>query len=543
MDVNGSKGPDDALRNGVRIELLDGSAADALVASAPSMGSPPPPAGADGDPASPEGFSDIANASRLAGRCAGTLKFCDAMGWLHYDGRRWALDRRDRIIEMAKEVALANVAAAEAMAPVLSEKEGKALLAAARRCLQEPRIRAMVTLAQSDPRVRVGAEELDTDPFALNVLNGTLDLRTGELRPHRPEDLITKVAPVDHDPAATCPTWDAFLRRILDGNGRLIAFLQEAVGYALTGDTSEQVIFLLHGTGANGKSTLLETLTDMLGDYWAKMNAETLQDQMRSAGAASEDVAKLAGARFVTSVEIPPGRPLNTALVKELTGGDTVQARFLYRPFFSFRPRFKAFLAMNQKPTIRDPTEGIWRRIRQIPFTVTIPPGERDKKLPEKLRAEMPGILAWAVRGCLSWQRNGLSTPEEVVAATESYRAEQDALAAFLADCCVVAPGLEVATKDLLKAYKEWCEASGEEPLSATAFGKRLSERGFPSGRAHGGRVRRGLALASSVPSGPPSSPGQAGGVTGCPEGAEGGDSRDFPEMSDSSDDFETVEV
>jgi len=547
MDVNGAKGPDDALRGGIVINLFGGDEADALVDAAPSRPSDPEGLSPEAKAAlamAAERFSDTANAGRLAGRCTDFAKYCNAMGWLFYDGRRWEIDQRDRIVEQAKEVARSNVT--EAMEE--PDKETRdALVGAARKCLQEPRIRAMIALAQSDPRIRVVAEQLDTDPGVLNVLNGTLDLRTGELRPHRAEDLITKIAPVDYDPAATCPLWDAFLSRILDGNMDLIRFLQEAVGYALTGDISEQVVFLLYGTGATGKSTFLETLTDLFGDYWAKMNSETLVDSKRSAGAASEDVARLAGARFVTSVEIPPNRNMNTALLKELTGGDTAQARFLYKPSFSFRPQFKAFLAMNQKPTIRDPTEGIWRRIRLIPFTVTIPPTERDKKLPKKLLAELPGILAWAVRGCTDWMKNGLSTPAEVMVATEAYRVEQDVLAGFLADCCVVGPGLDVLTKELGAAYKAWCDAAGEEPLTPTTFGKCLAERGFASGRTHRGRVRKGLALASAMPAGasappPPPSPPPTPGVTGS-SGPEDDDPwGDSPASTDCSDEIETLE-
>jgi putative DNA primase/helicase len=345
----------------------------------------------------------------------------------------------------------------------------------------------------------VVVNQLDTDSHVLNVLNGTLNLRTGVLNPHKSEDLITKLAPVEYNPAALCPIWDAFLSRILNSNTKLIQFLQEAVGYSLTGDISEQVMFLLYGTGANGKSTFLETITDMFGDYWTKMNSETLVDVKRSAGSASEDVARLAGARLVTAVEIPPGRPMNTALVKELTGGDTAQARFLYKPSFTFRPQFKAFMAMNQKPTIHDPTEGIWRRIRLVPFTVTIPPNERDKNLPAKLHAELPGILAWSVQGCLAWQKSGLSTPSEVIAATENYRAEHDVLAGFLADRCVIGPTHDVLSKDLRTAYEDWCKDAGEEPFNPTMFGRCLNERGFPSARTHRGRVRKGLALASST--------------------------------------------
>ena len=548
MDVKGPKGPDDALRDGKVIQLFRGTDADALVDAAPSR--PPEPeklssAAKAALALAAERFSDTANATRLAGRCAGVAKFCGSLGWLIFNGRKWEVDERDRIIEYAKDVAHLNVA--EAMEEPDDEAR-EALVDAARKCLQEPRIRAMVSLAQSDPRVRIVVNELDLDPWLLNVQNGTLDLRTGVVRPHNPEDLIAKIAPVDYDPAAVCPIWDAFLSRILAGNAGLIRFVQQAIGYSLTGVAWEQVLFLLHGNGQNGKSTLLETLTDLFGDYWTKMNSATLLDDKRSAGSASEDVALLAGARLVTAVEIPPGRQLNVSFIKEMTGGDTVMARFLYKPSFRFRPVFKGFLAFNQKPTIRDATEGAWRRVRLIPFTVQIPEDERDRTLPEKLRAELPGILAWAVRGCADWLKNGLSTPPEVIEATAKYRVEQDILAGFLADCCVIGDGFEVSTKELGTTYKAWCEAAGEEPMSATLFGRCLTERGFAAARGHrGGRVRKGLALASATgPTGtasPAPTPSPAAGATSSDSAEPDDPWGDSASDSDPSPQFETGEL
>mgnify|MGYP000978808766 CR=1 FL=1 len=493
METTNLMKPDDALASAHVLRVVPEDEADALVREA--LGDPSADV-AGGEVVSEaekaEQFSDTANAASLVKSVNGRARYCASIGWMFFDGRRWAVDQRDGIIEEAKAVARANVEAAVAE-PV--DDIRKAMLKAVKGCLSEKRIKAMASLAQSDPALRVLATDFDSDPWLLNVLNGTIDLRTGDLRPHRPGDMITKLAPVEYDPAAASPTWEAFLYRILDGNQDLIRFLQEAVGYSLTGDVREQVVFLLYGTGANGKSTFLETLTDMLGDYWAKMNPETLMDQRRFAGSASEDIALLAGARLVTSVEVPAGHPLNTSAIKSLTGGDSIQARYLYKSSFTFRPQFKAFVAMNQKPTIHDPTEGIWRRIRLIPFTVTIPPEERDKKLPERLRGELPGILAWAVRGCLGWQQDGLSTPADVIAATEGYRKEQDVLAAFLADCCQVGPGLSVAKKSLVTAYTTWCQEAGEEPLSTRVFSKLLADRGFGPGRTRSTRTITGLTL------------------------------------------------
>ncbi|MFN3763256.1 MAG: phage/plasmid primase, P4 family, partial [Anaerolineae bacterium] len=322
---------------------------------------------------------------------------------------------------------------------------------------------------------------------------GTIDLRSGELRPHNPDDLITKIAPVDYIPDAQAPTWEAFLHRIMDGNERLIAFLQRAVGYSLTGDTSERVLFILYGTGANGKTTFLETLRALLGDYGIQAPADTLL--VGRENAVPNDIARLRGARFIAVSEISEGRRLAEVLVKSLTGRDTITARFLYSEFFEFRPEGKIWLATNHKPIIRGTDKAIWDRIRLIPFTVTIPEAEQDKHLVEKLKRELPGILAWAVRGCLEWQTSGLGVPEEVRSATEAYRAEMDVIGAFIADRCILSAGARVKAGDLYEAYRKWCEENKEEPLNKIAFGLRLAERGLVSERDMHARYWRGIGL------------------------------------------------
>jgi len=200
------------------------------------------------------------------------------------------------------------------------------------------------------------------------------------------------------------------------------------------------------------------------------------------------DVARLVGARFVSAVEAEGGKPLAEAMVKQLTGGDTVTARFLFKEFFEFTPVFKLWLAANSRPTVRGTDNGIWRRIRLVPFTVTIPPAERDRDLGRKLASELPGILAWAVRGCLQWQADGLGVPADVEAATEAYRDAMDVLGGFITECCVVRPGAQVTSADLYSAYTAWCEGNGERPVTRRKMGLRLSERGFERRRGSGGR-------------------------------------------------------
>jgi putative DNA primase/helicase len=354
----------------------------------------------------------------------------------------------------------------------------KALAKHALKCEAANRLAAMLTLAESEPGIHVLPAQLDADPWLINVLNGTFDLRSGELREHDRRHLLTKVAPVFYEPSATCPTWDAFLTRIMGGNADLISFLQRIAGYSLTGDVSEQVLFLLYGTGANGKSTFLETLRAMIGEEYAlQIRPEALM--IRNGETVPNDIARLKGARLVSARETEEGKRMAEALVKELTGGDTITARFLRQEYFDFKPEFKLWLAANHKPVIRGTDYAVWRRIKLIPFTVTIPPEEQDKALGRKLLGELEGIFAWAVRGCQDWQRNGLQVPAAVEAATTAYKAESDTLAAFLAERIIQGPNLETQAKNLYEAYKTWCDDNGEKPMTGTMFGRRLTERGF----------------------------------------------------------------
>jgi P4 family phage/plasmid primase-like protien len=436
-------------------------------------GKKPPNEPSEAPAAVGEHFTDLGNARRLVARSGRDLRYCHPWAkWLVWDSMRWALDDTGEVARRAK----GTVTAMYAEAAGADDETRKATAKHALRCESDARIWAMIKQAQSEPGIPILPGNLDGDKWLLNTLSGTVDLKTGKLREHRRQDLLTKMAPVFYEPAATCPMWLAFLDRIMAGNQDLIAFLQRAIGYALTGDTSEQVLFVLHGTGANGKSTLLETVRAMLGsEYAIQIRPETLM--IKQNDTIPNDVARLKGARLVNARETEDGRRLAEGLVKEMTGGDTMTARFLYAEHFDFRPEFKLFLAANHKPVIRGTDIAIWRRIRLVPFTVTIPPEEQDLGLPARLETELDGILAWAVRGCLDWQRYGLGIPAEVRAATEAYRAESDILASFLDERTTKAP--EVAAGQLYEAYKTWAESNGEHAMTGTMFGRRMAERGF----------------------------------------------------------------
>lgn len=437
-------------------------------------------------------LTDAGNAQRFARQHGAIVRYCyEWRRFLIWNDARWHPDAGALAMRLAKETARSIYAEATGEPDPDRRKKIAAWAAASE---SGARLRAMLALAQSEPGVPVESADLDRDPSLLNVENGTLNLRSGELRPHQREDLITKLAPVAYDPASTCPLWLAFFERIFEGNEHLIAYVQRAAGYSLTGYTSEQCLFMPYGTGANGKTTLLSVLQALCGEYAIGTRPETLM--VKGPDAIPNDVARLRGARLAVAVEAEEGRRFAESLVKQMTGGDVITARFMRAEFFDFTPSFKLWLATNHKPVIRGTDHAIWRRIRLIPFTVTIPEGERDRHFKDKLRPEWPGILRWAVEGCLAWQREGLGEPEEVRAATEGYRAEMDVLGDFIAEVCVMERDARVSSADLYGAYTDWCRATGERwPLAQKTLGTKLIERGFASKKIRRHHVWLGLRL------------------------------------------------
>ena len=446
-------------------------------------------------------LTDLGNARLFAKVFAHDLRYTPSFGWLEWDGKRWSRDELGTVFARAKEITDRLVREAESIRDV---NVRMAVMAHALRSQSSRAIKAMVELAQSDTHLAVASSFFDLDRWLFNCVNGMIDLRTGQLREHRREDLLTKIAGCEFDPSAPCPLWEKFLGRVFAGDLELIGFVQRAAGYTLTGSTCEHVLFLLFGTGANGKTTLLEIIRAVLGDYGMQADFNTFLERRQDGP--RNDLARLKGARMVTAVEAEAGRALAEAVVKQATGGDTITARFLYHELFEFVPEFKLFLGTNHKPVIKGSDYGIWRRIRLLPFGVTIPPEERDRDLIEKLKAELPGILAWMVRGCQEWQRVGLQEPKMVVAATENYRTEMDVLGDFLEDCCVQHANASVLATPLYTAYRIWAEDNGERISSKRSFGMRLSERGFQRKKSNGIVVWLGIELAPlSSPEGGPS--------------------------------------
>jgi putative DNA primase/helicase len=368
----------------------------------------------------------------------------------------------------------------------LTTDDGKALAKHALKSQSDGRLNAMINQAKHG--LATWTHDYDTDPWLLNCPDGTLDLRTGVLRPHVPADRLTKIAGIAYDPDARCPKFLAFLK-LFQPDPIMRAFLQRAVGYSLTGITNEQCLFFVYGIGSNGKSTFLNVLQALLGEYGNTASAETFMVK-KTDGGINNDVADLVGARAVVSGELEDGKRFAESLIKVMTGSDRIKARFLHKEFFSFAPTFKLWVQGNHKPVIRGTDEGIWRRIRLIPFEVRIKEDAQIKGFSDKLIAsELPGMLAWAVAGCRSWQAHGLAVPEPVQTATKNYRSEMDVLASFLEDSCVAASGEEVTKTRLYEVYHQWAKGGEEFLMSKSMFSRRMQERGIEEHRGNSARV------------------------------------------------------
>lgn len=430
-------------------------------------------------------LTDLGNARRLILNFGNDLKWCETWKkWLVWNGKRWAVDDILKVHQWAKDtVRIMYHEASEEF----DEKKRRSLAQHAFKCESIFKIKAMLEVARSD--VAVKPNIFDANPWLLNVENGTLNLKTGELLPHTRENNITKLAPVKYDSSAECPKWLTHLKRIMNHNQNLIDFHQSAYGYSLTGNTDERKMFIQYGTGANGKTTSNEVIREIMGDYAQRTPTETLF--LKHDGAIPNDVAKLNGARFVFCSEGEEGKKLAESLIKDITGGDTISARFMRAEWFEFEPTFKVWLATNHKPVIRGTDNAIWDRINLIPYVVTIPEPERipRRELMEVFREEFPGILAWMVRGCLDWYKDGLMTPDEVKEATSNYRSEMDVVADFIASCCMVSPDFDVEASTLYKIYADWMAKQGiKKPLTNKSFGNRIQEKGFERKKMRGNK-------------------------------------------------------
>jgi putative DNA primase/helicase len=438
-------------------------------------------------------FTDSTNASRLFTEYGKDIRYnMPWKKWLVWNGRQWEIDQgyliHDRGLKMIRNI----------YAELLKTADYRERLDIEKHAVQSESVRrrkALIEAASWIPELNVKTDDLDTDPWLFNVRNGTIDLKKGEIREHNPDDLITRIAHVDYDPSADCPHWKKFIMEIMNYNNELIHFIQNVAGWAITGDTSEQAMFILFGTGANGKSTFLNTIMNLLGDYAIATPTETF---MRKSGDhITNDIARLRGTRFVTTTEVEEGRRLSEPLIKKITGNDKMTARFLYGEFFDFTPTFKLFMATNHKPVIKGTDHGIWRRIKLIPFITRIEEENQDKHLEQKLMREGPGILNWLIEGAMRWYAEGLKTPNVIVNATSEYRSEMDVMGNFIKECCIQVEGVSIKSRELFKSYQGWCDENNEHAVSERFFGLRLKELGLGQKRLVDGRYWQGIGLAN----------------------------------------------
>jgi putative DNA primase/helicase len=421
---------------------------------------PPPPA-----------FSEEALALRFSRKYASELRYVAGWGrWMCWDGTRWREDDTLAVFDRCR--AICRRASAEC---------GDAKERAAVKIAAAQTVAAIERLARADRRHAAMGEQWDADPWVLNTPTGVVNLRTGEIGRHCFDHYITRITSAS--PSGDCPLWQRFLERVTGGDVELQSFLQRMAGYFLTGSTREHALFFLYGTGANGKSVFLSAISSLLADY-----ARTASIASFTASATEQhptDLAGLRGARLVTATETEDGARWAESRIKTLTGGDRISARFMRCDFFDFTPLFKLVIAGNHKPGLRSVDEAIRRRLHLVPFTVTIPREERDPDLIEKFRSELPGILSWAIRGCLAWQKEGLNPPAVVRDATAEYLDSEDAIGRWLEDRCLIDARPWTAAKTLFASWQEWCLETGEREGSQKHFAQQLEARGYQRHRTN----------------------------------------------------------
>jgi len=426
------------------------------------------------------GHHDVGNRDRLVTRHGNKFRYSSALGWLVWHKSHWAMDETGRINEAAIDTA--KSIASEVTKVKGKEKEDDQIRESIEKWCKasqmQGRLSAMVKETETHETIAVPVDRFDKDTNLFNCASGTMNLTTFELKPHDPDDLLTNCTTAAYAPDSPHLRWKRFVLEIMDGSQEMADFLQRAVGYTMTGLTSEHCLFILWGTGSNGKTTLIETLRHVFGTYSKATRFSTFVASKWGEGhVANNDIAELRGARFVSATEGEAGQKLAESTVKQLTGGDTITARFLYKEHFEFKPQFKLWLSSNHKPEISGTDEGIWRRIRLIPFNVHF---EQDTTLQDTLLAEANGILSWAVEGLKQWRKHGLMEPEMVLNATTEYRAEEDVLMRFIhSERLELGGEYKCGARDLWGEYKKWCKDNHLPDLSEWKFSDAMKEHGY----------------------------------------------------------------
>ena len=420
----------------------------------------------------------IANGERFVMQHGQETRHMSSHGWMEWSDTRWHEGAEGRVTQRAKLTA--RSIRDEAFATD-DEDERDDLLKWCRQSQSREGISSMLWAAQSECPIATDYSVFDADPWSLNCANGILDLKRGKLEPHDKSKLCTKQTSANYGEALTADSlWLRFLRDVTDGDKEFEGYLQRVVGYCLTGSVSEKCFFFCYGAGDNGKSVFIETIGSLLGSYATSISTEALIKNRY--GSAAADIARLSGPRIATCSETSKGEQWNDALIKDITGGDIITGRYLYKDVFSFRPQAKLIIRGNSKPDVKDNSSGMWSRIQLIPFETFIPPEKRDRYLRDKLeRRELNGILTWAVEGCLKWQEIGLSPPDRISAAVSEYREEMDTIGSFLTECVTVDNSgiLDVKSSALYASYKSWCVENGHKPISMTALGIEMKSRDY----------------------------------------------------------------
>lgn len=429
-------------------------------------------------------LSDTGNAQRFVDRFGDSMKFnFENRNWTIWNGRYWQGDITNKIKVFAEIII--NEMKNEAYSHT-DEKERKDMLRNVMRASQSAGKEALIKEAQHLGNVPIVNSDFDKHDFLLNTLSGIVDLKSGKVLEHNKEYLMSKIVPFEVDDSKPPMKWLSFLNEIFLGDEELIHFMQKSVGYTLTGSIREQSMFLAFGDGSNGKSVFLDIMSRMMGDYGMNAQVESLLERKYGASSYTSDLARLKGARFTTTGENNQGSKLNEGLIKQLTGGEKITARFLYGKEFEFYPNFKIWLATNHKPIIRGNDSGIWRRIISIPFNYKVPKEKRNKSLIYDLEQEIPQILAWAIQGCLMWQKEGLDLPQVIQESNKQYQNEMDIITTFLEDHAEESVGEFANANELYEEYIKWAKASNEYMMSSTIFGKEMSKRYEKVRKAYG---------------------------------------------------------
>lgn len=451
----------------------------------------------------PKWRTEEANAMRFIEQHGDNVRFIPPWGkYVVNTGQRWQVDSGCLVEQMAKDVIERIWESVLEELPVVERADATALLNFAKASSSSNGVANFLTLARSQPGIAIMPDALDRDPWLFNCENGTVDLKTGKLRPHSKADYITKLSPVVFDENADCPLWRKSVKQWMADDQAMVDYLRRLCGYWLTGSVRDHVLPILHGCGANGKSVFLGTIQSLLGTDYATKAAPDLLLTKKQASHPTE-IADLFGRRLVVAIEIEAGRHLAESFVKEMTGADRLKGRRMREDFWEFEPTHKVVIAANHRPIVTNSDHGIWRRLRLVPFNVVITADQQDKDLPEKLRAELSGILNWCLLGCIEWQTEGLKDPPAVLSATEGYRCDSDNIAAFIAESCVIEHTAFVGATALFTAYVKWCEDNHERAAKRTDFAQYLTDQGyeedrFSFGSNKGKAMRRGIGLRAS---------------------------------------------